>query len=98
MYEHLLNSIIDKSNEDYKDFPDSLDGQIYIGGDKKDGWSTKDNLTHSDIKYQENKTLLTQLEQYLISTDWYVTRSIETGKPIPDDIKKLRQEARERIN
>lgn len=34
---------------------------------------------------------------YLASTDWYVTRFAETGVAIPDDIKTLRQEARDRI-
>lgn len=34
---------------------------------------------------------------YLSSTDWYVIRKIETGKDIPKDIIKLRQEARDSI-
>ncbi len=31
---------------------------------------------------------------YLAETDWMVTRSIEIGKPIPDDVKAAREEAR----
>lgn len=31
---------------------------------------------------------------YLKSTDWYAIRFMETGKPIPDDIKTNRDEAR----
>lgn len=34
---------------------------------------------------------------YLNSTDWYVTRKLETGAVIPADIAKSRQEARETI-
>ena len=32
--------------------------------------------------------------QYLAKTDWYVTRKIETGKDIPDDILAKREQAR----
>jgi hypothetical protein len=31
---------------------------------------------------------------YLFSTDWYVIRLQETGQPVPDDVIKLRAEAR----
>lgn len=34
---------------------------------------------------------------YLRETDWYVTRFSETGAPIPDEVKQLRQEARDKI-
>lgn len=34
---------------------------------------------------------------YLASTDWYVTRFIDNGTPIPDDIKVARQAARDAI-
>lgn len=33
--------------------------------------------------------------RYLAETDWYVTRAAETGKPIPDDIKTAREDARQ---
>jgi len=35
---------------------------------------------------------------FLKDTDWYISREIETGKKIPENIKKLREEARLRIN
>lgn len=38
-----------------------------------------------------------QAAQILHQTDWYVTRSFETGKPIPDHILALRQSARDMI-
>lgn len=34
---------------------------------------------------------------YLDSTDWYVTRWLEKGVPIPDEISQKREEARNRI-
>ena len=33
-------------------------------------------------------------KQYLIDTDWYVTRKAETGKEIPSDILAKRVQAR----
>ncbi len=37
-------------------------------------------------------------KQYLIDTDWYISRFSETGKDVPEDILQKRQEARESIN
>tara|TARA_R110000764_G_scaffold38747_4_gene86198 strand:- start:98 stop:385 length:288 start_codon:yes stop_codon:yes gene_type:complete len=34
---------------------------------------------------------------YLAETDWYITRLTETGVVVPDNILKLRSEARESI-
>lgn len=44
------------------------------------------------------RTEITQLEQYLASTDWYATRFAETGKAIPVEITTQRNAARERIS
>jgi Tfp pilus assembly protein PilZ len=35
-----------------------------------------------------------ELHKKLSETDWYVTRFVETGKPIPQDILDLRQKIR----
>ena len=35
---------------------------------------------------------------YLASTDWFVTRLAETGKPVPDDVATKRAAAREAAN
>jgi len=34
---------------------------------------------------------------YIKSTDWYVIRFMDNGTEVPEEIKNLRQEARERI-
>jgi len=34
---------------------------------------------------------------YLTSTDWYVTRWLEKGVPIPEEVSQKREEARNRI-
>ena len=39
-----------------------------------------------------------ELESYLVETDWYAIRYAETGKEIPADVVKARQEAREEIS
>lgn len=39
-----------------------------------------------------------RLQSYLKNTDWYSIREAETGKPMPDEIRKNRQSARDRIS
>lgn len=41
---------------------------------------------------------ISELENYLNSTDWYAVRYAETGVEIPDDIKTARQAARDEIS
>lgn len=41
---------------------------------------------------------IVELEKYLNDTDWYSIRYAETGKEIPADIAKVRQEARDEIS
>ncbi len=38
------------------------------------------------------------LEKYLRDTDWYAIRFADTEEPIPDEIKKRRQDARDEIS
>lgn len=44
------------------------------------------------------KRRISELENYLNSTDWYAVRYAETGVEIPADIKTARQEARDEIS
>lgn len=37
-------------------------------------------------------------KQYLLDTDWYVVRKMDTGIAVPEEIEKKRQEARELIS
>lgn len=46
---------------------------------------------------QNNIELKKQAHQQLSETDWYVTRFIETGKPIPAEILEQRQLIRNSI-
>ena len=49
MYENLINQTIDKTNIAFNDFPDSLDGEVYLGGDASVGWQTKPNFTQAEL-------------------------------------------------
>ncbi|MBO7043796.1 hypothetical protein J6W34_04585 [bacterium] len=64
---------------------------------------------HLRYKIVENKTVkisdvekarekIMKYNDYLNFTDWYVTRKIETGKEIPEDVLNQRNEAREEIS
>lgn len=59
--------------------------------------SKKDFRTAEEQEEQRKQTIVIASEEYLKSTDWYVTRFIETGVIIPDDVSSLRAGARLRI-
>ena len=66
MYEKLINQIIDKTKQDFADFPSSLEGEIYLSGDAVKGWETTPNLTllqkEELAKELNNKPIYAQLE------------------------------------
>lgn len=39
-----------------------------------------------------------KMEEFLLETDWYVSRKAETGKEIPGDVAATRNEYREKIS
>lgn len=47
--------------------------------------------TEADI---QQELALSEAKNYLSNTDWYVLRFVETAKPVPDEIKTLRDAAR----
>lgn len=47
--------------------------------------------TEADI---QQELALAEAKHYLSTTDWYVLRFVETAKPVPDEIKTLRDAAR----
>jgi hypothetical protein len=68
--------------------------------DSLPNWKTKEPKNYS-VEILENCIDQDKINQvsfnYLINTDWYVTRFIETGIPIPEEIKLKREEARGKI-
>ena len=51
-----------------------------------------------EAKKEETEARIAELQAYLDSTDWYVTRYSEVGVPIPADVTKAREEARKEIS
>ena len=67
---------------------------LYLDG----GLVEMQDSTLSDIgSYINSVDLNIILREYLANTDWYVTRFIETGIDIPQDVKDARAEARSKI-
>ena len=50
--------------------------------------------TEEEIK----QARISELESYLLSTDWYAIRESETGIDIPADVKQARADARAEIS
>lgn len=75
----------------------------YLGGFVKEQWNgtqwvegaTPEEI--ADAENQNNIELKKQAHDQLSQTDWYVTRFIETGKPIPTEILEQRQLIRNSI-
>ena len=51
-----------------------------------------------EAKKEETEARIAELQAYLDSTDWYVTRQLETGAVIPAEVTKAREEARKEIS
>ena len=68
--------------------------------DSKSDGTRRFKIVPNDPPDPKEKALLRiyELQSYLDSTDWYVPRSMETGEPIPEEVKKKRAEAREEIS
>jgi hypothetical protein len=60
-------------------------------------WADVKPCPQSEKDAHNQSVTNTESLAYLTSTDWYVTRKIETGKDIPDDVIAKRKEARELI-
>lgn len=63
------------------------DGQYYLAG-----------YTPEKPQGIINAERITELQNYLKTTDWYTVRFAETGAEIPEDVKAARQSAREEIS
>ncbi len=55
--------------------------------------NTLDVSEERSRRYAQSRQLL----DYLASTDWYVIRALETGVPVPQDVREARARAREAI-
>lgn len=87
----------------------SKEGFNVCFNEKKNEWEYKEILKEERINEGDNSVKLTleqkkvliqiaELKNYLYETDWYVTRKLETGKEIPEDVLNKRKEVREEIS
>ena len=53
-------------------------------------------MLEDDVKIAQEELKFDALE-YLAKTDWYVSRKAETGKIIPEDVLRMRANARAAI-
>ena len=53
-----------------------------------------DSPSEEQLRHQE----IQRYQAYLNETDWYVYRAMDTGEPIPAEVKQKRQEARDKIS
>lgn len=85
----LVINQIDAKNQGLPEYEVELayDGKFYLKG-------------YAPVKPQEviDNERIVELEKYLNNTDWYTIRYAETGKEIPADIVKAREEARKEIS
>jgi hypothetical protein len=80
------SSIIQEANEQSK----------IIVGDKDGKPILADPPPPSEEEQKQQR--LNELLSYLEETDWYAIRFADTGEPIPEEIKKMRQDARDEIS
>lgn len=84
-----------KIKEGYKTIWDETKWKLVeIKQEQEKSFMTTRELT----KEEEIQLKISDMQFYLNSTDLYVTRFVETGKKIPDDIRIKRQKAREEIS
>ena len=53
--------------------------------------------TPEELEIQNRCLININAQDYLASTDWYITRFLETGVVIPTDVTTSREAARESI-
>ena len=79
-------SLIDKANAEQKQIKGDENGNPILVDYPP---STEEEV--ADMRIQE-------LQSYLLQTDWYALRFADTGEPIPIEVKKKRQDARDEIS
>lgn len=98
----LLDSYVEIEDKDYQSYMAQKVKEKKIFKADEKGYPILVKPTKSEankIKSAvENRKRIIELEQYLVSTDWYVLRFIDSGASIPEEVKQKRQEARDEIS
>lgn len=92
--ENMPSDVVEITAEQYYALMEGQSSGKEIVPDKK-GYPVLKNVVIS--KEEKRRIADQQARAYLASTDWYVTRLQETGKPIPQEILDARQAARDSI-
>jgi len=76
-----------------------MENNAYIKQQEHAGKSGERNyiILANEPRVKTKAEEMAELEAYLASTDWYVTRKAETGKDIPAEVLDARAVARARI-
>lgn len=75
--------------------PEDYSDKLYYRTEQDDApYVVYTRKSDEHIVAQELVEAQAKATEYLRSTDWYVTRLAETGKPIPKDVLTARAEAR----
>ena len=61
------------------------------------GNTIEPQFTAEELEQNAQNKINAEAQNYLKKTDWYVLRFADNGKPIPQEIKDKRQQARESI-
>jgi hypothetical protein len=77
----------------------NLEKPIWNGVDFIEGASPEE-IAEQQLKKQLEQQKILKQQQYeeLKETDWYFTRFIETGTPVPEEILELRKKIRNKYN
>lgn len=100
LHKESFDSFIEMSDDEHKKWLDKAnkEGKTF-SADKKGKPVLVDYPEPPEPSEEEKKKRrIDELENYLLSTDWYAIRFADTGTAIPEEIKKKRQEARDEIS
>ena len=72
----------------------------YIREINSENGHSRYQIIRNDIMSEKeiNQHEISKYQMYLSETDWYIYRAMDTGEPVPVEVKQKRQEAREEIS
>ena len=99
MNKESFDSYIEITEEEHKDWLEKAGkaGKSF-GADKEGKPILVDPPKIEPSEEEQKERRIAVLEKYLLSTEWYAIRFADNGTPVPEDIKKKRQEARDEIS
>ena len=97
VFESTFENSIEVSDKEHESFIERANAEgKRFKGDKEGKPILVDPPEPTKEELAKLKTI--ELQNYLRETDWYAIRFADTGEPIPEEIKKKRQEARDEVS